>query len=100
METKITKNGNQTVVSIVGRLDTLSSKDFERDLQPVLQEVNPDIVIDCRDMKYISSSGLRLFMALLKNVNSKKGKLVIRNLDEGVKEVFDTVGFSAIFDIQ
>lgn len=100
METKVAKNGTQTWVSIDGRMDTLNSKDFEKDVQPLLSEENPDIVVDCTKLQYISSSGLRVFMSLLKSVNSHKGKLVLKNMTAEVKEVFDMIGFSAIFDIE
>lgn len=100
MKTEIKKNDTQIIVSVEGRMDTLSSKEFEQDIQPLYEEKNPDIVIDCKDLQYISSSGLRLFMTLYKNVRSNKGKLVLKNMMPEVKEVFDITGFSNIFVIE
>lgn len=100
METNINKVGEQTVVTIKGRMDTLNSKAFEQSIQPLLEDENPDICLDCSELEYISSSGLRMFITLLKHVGSTNGKLVITKLRSDVKDVFDMTGFSALFDIR
>ena len=58
------------------------------------------VVVDCAGMSYICSSGLRVFLALNKNITAKGGKLIIRNLEPLVKGVFDMSGFSQIFNIE
>ncbi|MEG0456487.1 MAG: STAS domain-containing protein, partial [Bacteroides sp.] len=87
METTINKVGDQTVVTINGRLDTPSSKAFEESIQPILQEDKPNLYIDCTALEYISSSGLRQFVTLLKYVKSVDGTMKIENLNPEVKEV-------------
>lgn len=94
-----TENG-KSLVSLEGRLDTTNVNQFETEIQPLLGLNNPDIEIDCTDFNYISSSGLRLFLVLQKNVMSKSGKLVLKNLHPTIKEVFDMTGFSSIFTIE
>jgi serine/threonine-protein kinase RsbW len=99
METNISNINGQTVVTITGRMDTLNSKSFEQTIQPLLQDAKPDICIECSGLEYISSSGLRIFMTILKHVKATSGKLVVTKMRPEVKDVFDMTGFSALFDI-
>lgn len=100
MEVKITKDGNKTLVTLSGRLDTTNANEFQQDIQPLMDDANPDIEFDCTNMEYTSSQGLRIFLMLQKSVNSKKGQLVMKNMKVQVKEVFDITGFSNIINIQ
>lgn len=99
METTINKVGDQTTLTINGRLDTPNSKAFEESIQPILQDEKPNLCIECTKLEYISSSGLRQFLTLLKYVKSVNGTIVVKNLNPEVKEVFDMTGFSGIFNI-
>lgn len=99
METIINKVGDQITLTINGRLDTPNSKAFEESIQPILQDEKPDVCIDCANLEYISSSGLRQFLTLLKHVRSVNGTMKIENLNPEVKEVFDMTGFSGIFNL-
>lgn len=99
METRINRIGEQTIVTINGRLDTPSSKAFEESIQPILQDENPNLHIDCTALEYISSSGLRQFITLLKYVKSVNGTMEVTNLNPEVKDVFDMTGFSGIFNL-
>lgn len=98
MEVKITE-GPETVVAIVGRLDTNSSPAFEKAITPILAGEAKVVKIDCSALDYISSSGLRLFLMLQKNINQKKGSLSLCGLSDSIKEIFNVTGFSAIFKI-
>ncbi|MEG1737098.1 MAG: STAS domain-containing protein [Odoribacter sp.] len=99
METTINKVGTQTIVAISGRLDTPSSKAFEESIQPILEDEKPDVYIDCAKLEYISSSGLRQFLTLLKYTKNANGTMKIEHLNSEVKEVFDMTGFSGIFNL-
>lgn len=100
MNISISNENSQALVVLEGRLDTVNSHSFETQLAPLLQQENPDIVIECSKFEYISSSGLRQFLLLQKGVMAKQGKLVIRNMKPEIKEVFDMTGFSSIFTIE
>lgn len=58
------------------------------------------ITLDCTDMSYICSSGLRIFLAMHKDVTQKNAKLIIRGLQPLVKDVFEMTGFAHIFNIE
>lgn len=83
-----------------GRLDTASSVAFESGIQPLLEHANQNIVLDCSDLQYISSSGLRLFLALRKKVAADQGKMLIKNLNSGLRDIFRMTGFNSLFDFE
>ena len=99
MEIKIEKQGTKTVATLSGRLDTTNAEAFQKDITPLMEDENPDIVLDCTDMDYTSSQGLRIFLMLQKRVSSRGGKMVMTNMKSKVKEVFDITGFSNIIAI-
>ena len=99
MEVKIENLENKTMVVLSGRLDTTNADKFQQDIAPLMQGDAPDIEIDCTDMEYTSSQGLRMFLMLQKSVTARKGNLVMRNMKPNVKEVFDITGFSNIIKI-
>ena len=90
----------KTIVRLSGRLDTTNVTDFEKEVAPLMQMEKPDIVIECDDFNYISSSGLRIFLTLQKHVAATGGSLTIRKMKAEIREVFDMTGFSAIFTIE
>lgn len=100
MEVTIKKNGAKTLVTLTGRLDTTNADQFQKDIAPLMADENPDIELDCENMDYTSSQGLRLFLMLQKTVSSKGGKMVMTKMKSQVKEVFDITGFSNIIKIQ
>lgn len=100
MDVVIKKDGAKTVATLDGRLDTTNADQFQKDITPLLEDPNPDIVLDCTNMEYTSSQGLRMFLLLQKSVSSKGGKMVMTNMKSQVKEVFDITGFSNIIKIQ
>ncbi len=99
MNVTINTDGPKTLVTLNGRLDTTNVAQFQQDIDPLLKLEQPDIDIDCTDMEYTSSQGLRMFLILQKSVTANKGKMVMRNMKPQVKEVFDITGFSNIITI-
>ncbi|MDL2239987.1 STAS domain-containing protein [Bacteroidales bacterium OttesenSCG-928-L14] len=97
MEVKIENNGTTEVVKIIGRLDTINSGQFEKDITPIKQGNMQDVILDCSEFDYISSSGLRQFLVLQKTAQAKGGKLRIQNMKEDIKKVFDVTGFTQLF---
>jgi len=99
MDIKITQQENKTIVVLSGRIDTSSADQFQQDIAPLMEGEKPDIDIDCTDLSYTSSQGLRIFLMLQKSVKARSGKMVLRNMNPQVKEVFDITGFSNIITI-
>lgn len=100
MEIKIENQGNETVLKIIGRVDTATSAEFEKAIAPILQSDMQLVIVDCKEFEYISSTGLRLFLTLQKNANSKGGKLILKEMNADIKSVFDMTGFTALFTFE
>ncbi len=101
MEIAISKGIDNTIVKVEGRVDTTTAKDFETEVQTVLQDAEcTNVIVDCAGLSYVSSSGLRVFLVLQKGMNAKKGKLVLKNMNAPIKEVFKITGFASIFTIE
>lgn len=93
------KNENGVyVASFQGRLDAPAAQKAQDELEPLLANADKEIVLDCTNLEYISSPGLRLFLRLRKEVANKGGKISILNINNEVKDVFVLTGFDEFFD--
>lgn len=99
MNVTINEEGAKALVKLEGRLDTTNADQFMKDITPLMTGTHQEIDVDCADMEYTSSQGLRMFLMLQKNVSARGAKLVLRNMKPHVKEVFDITGFSHIINI-
>ncbi|MBP3298885.1 MAG: STAS domain-containing protein [Muribaculaceae bacterium] len=95
----INENGNLTVV-LKGRLDTLQAAECDKQLAPIHENADKDIVIECGELEYISSSGLRIFLSILKDVKAKGGSLVLKHVSSEIRNIFTITGFHKLFTIQ
>ncbi len=100
MNTIIQQKGNELWAIFEGRLDTAASAATEQDMQPLFNYGDGDIILDCSGLEYVSSSGLRLFLSLLKTTNPKGIHLYITGASEDLREIFDMTGFSSIFEFK
>ena len=99
MEIKIEKHENEVVVLLNGELDTVATTNMSEELNRVTDLASQNLIIDCKDLEYVSSSGLRFFMQLKKNSEQSGGSVTIRNLNEDVEDIFRLSGFHHIFKI-
>ena len=100
MKVEITQTDNQVQVTIEGRLDTVTSSEFEKNLTPYFSMPGVELTLDCASMEYISSAGLRVVLMAHKSITAKGGRFIIRNLSKEVRSVFDMTGFSRILTIE
>ena len=98
MESIMNRDGNKLTVAISGRLDTLSSPDFEKEMTPAIEGVE-ELVIDLKDLDYISSAGLRVLLGLAQTMEDQ-GKMVVTNPNDAVMDVFSVTGFDDILTIE
>ena len=97
MEINKTVNDGKMNISLVGRLDTTTAPEFEKEL--VLDGIN-ELVFDFANLDYVSSAGLRVILGAQKAMNKNSGTLVIKNVKPEIMEVFDMTGFSDILTIE
>ena len=94
------KETNEGMLAMVsGRLDTPAAVKAQQEIEPLLANADKAITLDCKDLEYISSSGLRLFLTIRKETNAKGGKVIIKNINDDIKKVFMMTGFFNLFEI-
>ncbi len=99
MAIKEGKKGNFLVMDLSGRLDTSNYGELEKNLLEVMERGEKDIAINCSDLHYISSSGLRVFLMALKKITSSGGRFHLCCLQDNIREIFEIAGFNSIFSI-
>ena len=92
------ENGTNLTVSLEGRLDTTTAPQFEGELTSSL-DGKTEVVLDLAKLEYISSAGLRVLLSAQKTMN-KQGTMVLKNVSDEVKEIFEVTGFSDILTIE
>lgn len=101
MKTTIEELDEKIIVSLIGSLDTAASIEAEQTLKPVsADEVAKDIVFECKELEYIASSGLRILLDVLKKTKAKGHKVILRNLNDDIQNVFKITGFINLFEFE
>ena len=100
MKTTFKEENQNYVMTFEGRLDTPSAVQVGRDMRQLYDCEGHDIILDCTALEYITSSGMRLFLELLKVAKGKGSKVAIVGLNDKIREVFDEVGFANLFEIR
>lgn len=99
MELTNRKEGNALVISVKGRMDAVTSPEFDKAAQTLMGGGESLFILDLTDLDYISSAGLRSILALAKKLKTDGITLHLAALQAAVKEVFDISGFSSIIPI-
>ncbi len=100
MKTTIVENGNQCIASFAGRLDTAAAVQTAEEVKPLLELEHKEIILDCTELEYISSSGLRIFLNIRKEAAGHGSKVIVRNINADIRQVFMMTGFISLFEIQ
>ena len=85
-------------IALEGRLDTTTAPELEAELKQSIGD-SAELNLDFATLEYLSSAGLRVLLAAQKIMN-KQGKMVIRNVNDVISEVFEVTGFSDILTIE
>lgn len=97
MEIRKRRTGNTLSVALEGRLDTTTAPQLEDELRGQLDGVE-ELVFNLEQLEYISSAGLRVLLAMQKIMN-KQGKMVVKNVNSIIMEVFEITGFVDVLTI-
>lgn len=98
--TQILKEGGKTIIKTGSRIDTLNAGEFENDIQQVLQEAGINLEMDCADLTYMASSGLRVIQKTMRAVMKEKGQFKIVNVNPAIYKVFQMTGFTKFMTIE
>ena len=100
MRTTIEEIDGKLVATLKGELDTAAALEAEEILKPLYNTNGKDVVIDCTELEYIASSGLRILLGILKGAKANGSKVVLRNVNDEIKNVFNLTGFTSLFDFE
>ena len=98
MTIEIKKNQEETIIEIVGRLDTITAPVLDKTINQDIGDTK-HLVLDVKNMEYISSAGLRVLLAAQKKMQ-KIGSMKVVGVCEEVMEVFEMTGFADILVIE
>lgn len=90
--------GKTLNIALEGRLDTTTAPQLEAELKQSVAD-NTELSLNFAKLEYISSAGLRVLLAAQKVMN-KQGKMIIRNVNDVIAEIFEVTGFADILTIE
>ena len=90
---------NISIIDLKGYLDAHTAPDLEGAFQKLLDEKKYNIIVNCRELSYISSAGLGVFMAYVEDVRKNKGDIKLTNMTPKVYNVFELLGFPILYEI-
>ena len=92
-------NGKTLTVKPIGELDSMTSPIFEKEFRQHLSGVD-SIIVDFEKVDYISSAGLRVFLAVENTVEEQGAEMKLIHVNEHIIEIFDLVGFMDVVDVE
>ena len=98
MNINIEKENNVTIFKIEGRLDTTTAPELEKAINNEGDALK-NLVLDFKDIDYISSAGLRVILTAQKKMNAQ-GYMELINVSEAVMDIFEMTGFADILVIK
>lgn len=93
------ENKEIQVIDLKGYLDAHTAPELEKIFQALIDKKNFNIVVNCRELNYISSAGLGVFMAYIEDVRKNSGDIKLSNMSPKIFNVFDLLGFPLLYDI-
>ena len=98
MNTKIEELEDKFLVTLEGELDTAAAVDVEKTLQPLYTTNGKNVEIDCSQLEYIASSGLRILISILKGAKNGGSQVILKGMNDDIKTVFKLTGFINLFE--
>lgn len=92
-------NGDVAVLYVKGYLDAHTAPELEKAIQDLVDEKKYKIVVNFKDLNYISSAGLGVFMGFIEDVRKNQGDIKLTNMKPKIYRVFDLLGFPTLYDI-
>lgn len=100
MKTTIQEIDGKIMVSLSGELDTAAAVEVEEKLKVLYENEGKDVVIDCTELEYIASSGLRILLGIMKRAKATGSNVTLKNVNDDIKNVFKLTGFINLFEFE
>jgi anti-anti-sigma factor len=98
--TQIIKEDGKTIIKTGARIDTMNAAQFEQDIQPALADGGVEIIMDCSDLTYMASSGLRIIQKTMRTVMQHKGEFKMVNVNPEIYKVLAMTGFTKFMKVE
>ena len=100
MEITVQEVEGRLVAVLSGELDTAAAAEAEAALHPLFESTGKGLVIDCTNLEYIASSGLRILLNLVKKAKADGGRVALKGVNDVIRDVLDMTGFTSLFDFE
>ena len=100
MKTTVEEKNGMILATLDGEMDTAAAMEAEKILSPLYKSNGKDVVIECEKLEYIASSGLRILLSILKGAKLSGSRVVLRNVNEDIMDVFELTGFADILTVE
>ena len=100
MNTKLEEIDGKLIATLEGEMDTAAALEAEEVLKPLYNCDGKDVIIDCSNLEYIASSGLSILLSILKGANAKGSRVVMRSVNDDIKNVFQLTGLISYFEFE
>ncbi len=97
MEIKILSTDKPTTVAIIGRIDTVTASDFQMQMEAILAKHPQDLLMNCTELSFLSSAGLRALFMLTRNAQTAKVSITLQGVIPIIREVLKISGFDNFF---
>ena len=97
--TSIVGKGNVSVINLSGYLDAHTAPTLENNFTELIDQNKFKIVVNFKDLAYISSAGLGVFMAYIEKIRDNNGDIKLANMTDKVYNIFDLLGFPLLYEI-
>lgn len=98
MEIVKTTETDKLIMALTGRLDTNTASELENEIKSSIEGIE-FLELDFSNLDYISSAGLRVLLSAQKIMN-RQGEMIIKNVNDDIKEVFEVTGFIDILNVE
>lgn len=97
--TSINEKGDISIINLKGYLDAHTAPILENNFVSLIDKNRFKIVVDFKDLAYISSAGLGVFMAFIEKIRDSKGDIKLAGMNDKVYNIFDLLGFPLLYEI-
>jgi anti-sigma B factor antagonist len=88
-----------SILELKGYLDAHTAPELEGVIERLINERKYNLLVNCKDLTYISSAGLGVFMAYIEEVRKNSGDIKLSNMSPKIYNVFDLLGFPLLYEI-
>lgn len=99
MNVTTTQSGNAAVAAVAGRVDSANAKEFGQALSDIIDQGTSRLVVDCAELSYISSAGLRALLVAIKKTNAAGGGVAMCRVQSHIREVLEVSGFTRLTSV-